>query len=89
MFIKIYICFEIYNNYEFRKKFFRQCENKLRNNHNIPEIGKGHISQYLLYDFLKKYFPNIKYEYSANWLDNQRYDMYIPSKRVAVEYNGI
>ncbi len=83
------ICFSIFGDYEYRENFFRKCENKLRKKHNVPEIGKGNISQYLLYSLLQKYFPNIKYEYSPRWLGNQRYDMFIPSKRTAIEYNGI
>ena len=82
------LCFHIYGDYDYRKQFFRECENKLRKIHNIPEIGKGHISQYLLYTHLKDYYKDLEYECSPEWLGRQRYDMYDPVKKVAVEYNG-
>jgi hypothetical protein len=80
---------QIYNDYSFREIFFRRVENQLRLNHDVPEIGKSHISQFLLYRFILENYPDAKYEYSPEWLGRQRYDIYLPAQKVAIEYNGL
>lgn len=78
----------LYNDYSFRKKFFKNRENQLRLALNVPEIGKANVSQYLLYTLVMEHFSSVKYEYSPAWLGRQRYDIYIPKHKVAIEYNG-
>lgn len=79
---------KIYNNFEFRKEFFRKIEDKLRVQNGVPEVGKGNISQHLLYEFIQEIFPEALYEYSPDWLGRQRYDIFLPTQKIAIEYNG-
>lgn len=79
---------KIYKDYEFRYKFFRNAEQSLRKKHGIPLIGKGHITQGALYNLIQKFYPNAKHEHSPSWLGMQRFDIYIPNIKLAIEYNG-
>lgn len=47
-------------------------------------------NQQKLYEELKKLFPYeiILWEYSPEWLGNQRFDIYFPQYNIAVEYDG-
>lgn len=38
--------------------------------------------------YLSKYFDDIKTNYKPNWLDKHELDIYIPSIKVAIEYDG-
>ncbi len=54
-------------------------------------VNKG---QYALYEKLIKTFPKLDILYEVNnrivsWLDLQRFDIYIPSLNIAIEYDGI
>ena len=79
---------KIYKDYDYRYKFFRSAEQSLRKKHGVPLIGEGHITQAALYNFIKKTYPNAKQEHSPSWLGMQRFDIYIPNLKLAVEYNG-
>ena len=66
------------------------------------KVGNSHVSSPAIKHFLrseeftdlelkaiiKKYFSHVKTEHSPKWLGQQRYDIYIPSKKVAIEYQG-
>lgn len=82
------IGFKIFSNLDFRKDYFREIENKFRVKNSIPEIGKGNISQHLLFKLIQKFYPEAKYEFSPEWLGKQRFDIYLPSEKTAIEYNG-
>lgn len=41
-----------------------------------------------LFRLCREYFPDSIYQYHASFLKNQSYDIYIPSKNVAIEYQG-
>lgn len=45
-------------------------------------------SEYKLYDLVKKEFKDAKFQYRCSWLGNQSLDIYIPSKLIAIEYQG-
>jgi hypothetical protein len=42
-----------------------------------------------LYRLIKKRYADARHEYSPTWLGNQRFDIYVPSLRIAIEYNGL
>lgn len=46
-------------------------------------------SEYNLYKIVSKLYPDTIYQYHAHWLNRQSLDMYIPSLRIAFEYQGI
>jgi len=43
----------------------------------------------LLYDLVVKIYPDAIFQYRASFLGNQSLDVYIPSLRIGMEYNGI
>ena len=45
-------------------------------------------NEFRLYLFFKTFFPDAVYQYRDDWLDYQSLDIYIPSKRVGIEYQG-
>lgn len=47
------------------------------------------IKERLLYELILTQYPDAIFQYRAPWLEGQIYDIYIPSVKVAVEYNGI
>ncbi len=47
------------------------------------------VSEFSLYMLVKANFDDCVYQYAADWLGQQSLDIYIPSKRVGIEYQGI
>lgn len=56
-----------------------------------PKCHEEHnINESALYDFLKEnYKEEIIWQYKAEWLSGQTIDIYIPSKKIGIEYQGI
>ena len=58
------------------------------------EMGKqGRVqskwsSEYSLYVLIRRYVPDALYQYRCDWLGQQSFDIYIPSQKIAVEYQG-
>jgi hypothetical protein len=75
-----------YEDYAEQSKLFKKMERQLFKRLNIDPIKWK--KQELLTAFIKKYFNHVKTEHSPKWLGQQRYDIYIPSKKVAIEYQG-
>lgn len=54
--------------------------------------GKKGIYRYKsegrLYEMIKKDYKDSIYQYRSKWLGLQSYDIYIPSKKIAIEYQG-
>ncbi len=78
----------LYRDTDFRYTFLREVEQELRKTHNVPLIGEGNLSEISLYRLLKTHFPDAKHEYGPAWLGRQRFDIYLPSRNIAIEYNG-
>lgn len=53
---------------------------------NLPKQWK---SEFELYKLVKKHFEDARFQYSPDWLSPQRYDIFIPSLNIAIEYQGI
>lgn len=41
-----------------------------------------------LYETIKKDYRDAIYQYRCKWLGRQTYDIYLPSKKIAIEYQG-
>lgn len=67
------------------------AENLLRESMQVPKIGEGWISETELFYKIKSYAPELNpvHHYKAPWLGRQHLDIFIPSLRVAFEYQGI
>lgn len=56
----------------------------------IAEYGKlKYPSEYRLYFFLRFLFPDAIFQYHAEWLGQQSLDIYIPSAKIGIEYQGL
>lgn len=69
---------------------WRAGENSLRTRLGIPKIGEGWIGEAVLLNRVIGLLPNeeIIHQGSPDWLGRQRFDIWIPQLKVAVEYNG-
>ena len=51
---------------------------------------ENHINETKLFDFIKEnYGDEVISQYKADWLGKQTIDIYIPSKKVGIEYQGV
>jgi hypothetical protein len=69
---------------------WKECENEVRTSQGLPSIGEGWVSETLLLKRLQDIFPELEIfpQGSPKFLKGQRYDIWIPSIKVAVEYHG-
>jgi hypothetical protein len=66
----------------------RKAENLFRVNIGIPKIGEGWVQENKLFALILEHFPRAKKQYSPKWLGLQKFDIYISSLKIAIEYNG-
>jgi hypothetical protein len=68
----------------------RDAENLIRDKLGVPRIGEGWISEMNLVNIVRDIFPNeiVNHQASPDWLGNQRLDIFIPSRHLAIEYQG-
>ncbi|NIM04544.1 MAG: hypothetical protein GTN65_02750, partial [Armatimonadetes bacterium] len=68
----------------------REAENEIRNVLGIPGIGEGWISEVELLNMVREILPEeeVVHQASPEWLGSQRLDIFIPSLRIAIEYQG-
>lgn len=64
------------------------AENVFRRNRGIPEIGCGWISEVALYDLVRSICPDAIHQWRPFFLGQQSVDIYIPSLKLAIEYQG-
>ncbi len=71
-------------------KISRNIENTARENRGLPKVGEGWVSETELYYAIKDSFPKIDVfqHASPKWLGRQHLDVYIPSKKTALEFHG-
>jgi len=74
----------------FGRKHFGEMENEARVELGLPGVGKGWIGQDMMVQMLEEAFgkARVKAEGTPPWLERQRFDAWIPSQRLAVEYMG-
>jgi len=71
------------------KEIVRDIENEYREKNDLPKIGKGWISEAHMVEYLeKKIDEQVISQGSPSWLDQQRYDAFIPDLSLAIEYQG-
>jgi hypothetical protein len=73
---------------ELVEEILREAENLLRENHSLPRIGEGWISEMQLYNLVKNIFSKAKHHVTPEWLRPQHLDVFVPSKKLAFEYQG-
>lgn len=73
---------------ELVEEILREAENLLRENHNLPRIGEGWISEMQLYNLVKTIFPEAQHHATPEWLRPMHLDVFVPSKKLAFEYQG-
>ncbi len=73
------------------KRILRECENKLREEKNLPRVGEGWIAEAELFYQLCETFPEEKIVYHGRpaWLSPQHLDIYFPFRNIGVEYQGL
>jgi len=69
-------------------EILREAENLLREQHGIPRIGEGWVSEMELFGLVKNFFPDAKHHASPIWLKPQHLDIFISSQSIAFEYQG-
>lgn len=72
----------------FTDTLFWNAENLLRSRHNLPKIGEGWLSEMLMYELISSNYPDSIHHFSPNWLKHQHFDVFIPSLKLAFEYQG-
>ena len=73
---------------ELIQEILREAENLLRENHGVPRIGEGWISETELFWLVQQTFPDAQQHASPKWLKPQHLDIFIHSKKLAFEYQG-
>jgi len=73
---------------ELVEEILREAENLLREDHGLPRIGEGWISEMQLYNLVKTIFPEAQHRATPQWLRPLHLDIFVPSKKLAFEYQG-
>ncbi|MFT4792449.1 MAG: hypothetical protein ACI9ZM_000587 [Paracoccaceae bacterium] len=68
----------------------RDFYNSMRDRLGIPRVGEGWISEMNLVRLVRTIFPetDVLHQASPDWLGRQRFDVYVPEHKLAIEYNG-
>lgn len=77
----------------FAQKFdfdWRAAENHVRDRLGVPRIGEGWLTEASLLRIVQGLFPDheVIHQASPDWLGRQRFDIFIPAMKLAIEYNG-
>jgi len=73
---------------QYIKDVTREAENAIRGDLGYPRVGEVWVSEMMMFDIIKEKFSDAIHHYSPEWLKPQHYDVYIPSLRVAFEFQG-
>lgn len=85
-YIKMFEYVKCNNNNNYIKNYCNEIYNDLVVNHAIPTKWK-HEAQ--MFDLIVANFPDARFQYYAEWIAPQNYDVYIPSIRTAFEFQGL
>jgi len=74
----------------FCQALLRRCENDVRRESGLPEIGGGWVSETELYRLVTEAFVGTPVLQHARprWLKPQHVDVYLPAHNIALEYQG-
>lgn len=77
-------------NNKMSKTLWREAENKMRTIVGVPQIGERFISETVLFKIITYLLigHEVIHHYRADWLGRQELDIYVPSLKLAVEYQG-
>ena len=67
---------------------FWQTPHHHLNGHGCPYCGANNISELKLYTLIHSIYPDAIYQYKPIFLNRQTLDIFIPSKNIAIEYQG-
>lgn len=72
------------------RKLWREAENKVRGIVGVPHIGEKFISETILFKTISYLLKDceVVHHYRADWLGRQELDIFVPSLKLAVEYQG-
>jgi hypothetical protein len=73
-----------------RRKLWNEAEDKIRMIVGVPLIGEKFISETILFKTVA-YLLNsheVIHHYRADWLGRQELDIFVPSLKLAIEYQG-
>ena len=67
-----------------------RIENITREEFGFRKVGEGWVSETMLYNVLRRLFPNeaVLRHHRADWLEGLELDVYLPDRRLAIEYQG-
>ncbi len=77
--------------YEIQKKTkeFQKRADELYTNMLLSKRVKSKWSnEYRLFELIKSYNSNTRYQYHCDWLGQQSLDIYIETERIGIEYQG-
>jgi hypothetical protein len=68
----------------------REAENEVRRSRGVPAVGESWVSETELLYSVHELLPDVEVVHHGQpkWLGRQHLDIWIPSKAVAIEYNG-
>ena len=69
-------------------EILRDAEDELRVDHGLPRIGEGWVSEMTLYSLVREFWADAQHHVSPPWLKPQHLDIYVPTEKVAFEYQG-
>ena len=74
-----------------RREYDNAIENSVREEMGYPKIGDAWVSETMLYHIVEEIYPNIEIirHHRPHWLEGLELDIYIPSKDLAFEYQGL
>ena len=76
----------IYDNEKIMDKKYSTVLNEMRKEKLIPAKWKSEFELYLI---ISHYYHDSIFQYTSSWLEKQSLDIYIPSIKIAIEYQGI
>ncbi|NMF57906.1 PDDEXK family nuclease [Pseudanabaena yagii] len=73
------------------QKEYKEIENEVREAFNYPKIGEKWISETILYKMVQVLFPSLDviHHYRGKELEGLEIDIWIPSLKIGIEYQGI
>lgn len=65
-----------------------EADNSFRRDRDIPEIGRGWVSEVALLDLIHTIWPSAIHQWRPAFLGMQSIDIYVPELSIAIEYQG-
>ena len=85
-------CYSIYaKSFRYLPEFdSKEFYGKIRDKLGIPRVGEGWVNEMNVFRIIQSLYPDheVIHQCSPDWLGRQRFDVYVPDLKLAVEYNG-